>query len=460
MRCILKCKFLIILLALVVAGLVWVFWCNNKEDGRKLETFSLSNGMNVVVMPDHRSPVVLHSVWYKAGSVDEPTGKTGIAHMLEHMMFKGTQKIKPGEMSEIVARNGGQDNAFTSRDYTAYYQKVAKDKLPLMMELEADRIANLTLANKDFQPERDVVLEERRQRTDVKPINRFFEKLVHTHYPNHPYGNPIIGWREDIENYTLQDALDWYGKHYAPNNATMILAGDITAAEAKPLVEKYYGSLDVKPTPERQEYREPLRDEPVVLKHIDAEVKVPVFYRLYRAPSAFQNVGGGTERTDDAMALVMLAEIFGNSETGILYEALVKDQQIADAANADYDAVSLGEGSIDIFVQPKPDVTLRAIDAAVAAEIKKFIAAGVNADDFARAKTSLLADDVYAQDDIFHSVYRLGLWLMAGGDVKTYDDWKQELADLTPADVMAVAKRYLDINRSTTGLLAGNEAQF
>ncbi len=460
MRCILKCKFLIILLALVGVGLVWIFWCNNKEDGRKLETFSLSNGMNVVVMPDHRSPVVLHSVWYKAGSVDEPTGKTGIAHMLEHMMFKGTKKIKPGEISEIVARNGGQDNAFTSRDYTAYYQKVAKDKLPLMMELESDRIANLTLADKDFQPERDVVLEERRQRTDVKPINRFFEKLVHTHYPNHPYGNPIIGWREDIENYKLQDTLDWYGQHYAPNNATMILAGDITAKEAKPLVEKYYGSLEVKPTPERGNYTEALRGEPVVLKHIDKEVQVPVFYRLYRAPSAFQNIGGGVEHTEDAMALVMLAEIFGNSETGILYEALVKDQQIADAANADYDAVSLGEGSIDIFIQPKPDVKLSTIDTAVAKQIETFIANGVDADDFARAKTSLLADDVYAQDDIFHSVYRLGLWLMAGGDVKTYDDWKQELTDLTPADVITVAKRYFDVNRSTTGLLAGNEAQF
>lgn len=425
-----------------------------------LETFTLNNGLKVVVMPDHRAPVVLHSVWYRAGSIDEPTGKTGIAHMLEHMMFKGTDKIKPGEMSEIVARNGGQDNAFTSRDYTAYYQKVAKDKLPLMMEMEADRIANLNLADKDFQPERDVVLEERRLRTDSKPINRFFEQLVKKHYQQHPYGNPIIGWCEDIEAYTLQDTLDWFGLHYAPNNATMILAGDITAEEAKPLVNKYYGDLKVKPTPPRKNHIEPARDTAVELKTIDAEIQVPVFYRLYRAPSVFQGIAGSAVPTVDIMALVMLAEIFGNSDTGILYEKLVKEQHLADAASADYDAVSQGETSIDIFVQPKPDVKLSQIAKAVEATIQDFIQTGVNPDDFARAKTSLLADDVYGRDDIFHSVYRLGLWLMADGDVATYDDWKQELADLTPQDIIRVAKQYFNTQTSTTGLLVGHEKQF
>ena len=204
---------------------------NTPKEGIQFESFTLENGLQVIVIPDHRAPVVVHSVWYRAGSSDEVNfnpKKTGIAHMLEHLMFKGTDKIKPGEMSKIVAKNGGRDNAFTSNDYTAYYQEIAVDRLPLMMEMEADRMVNLKLTDKEFQPERDVVMEERRMRTDSKPTSRFFEKLIDKHYGNHPYHNPIIGWEDHIASYTVDDAIAWYDANYAPDNAVMVLVGHIT----------------------------------------------------------------------------------------------------------------------------------------------------------------------------------------------------------------------------------------
>ncbi len=446
--------------ALILATIVVAFFSYIKE-GKTLEfeQFELKNGMNVIVIPDHRSAVVLNSVWYRAGSMDEKQGKTGIAHMLEHLMFKGTKKVPDGEFSKIVQRNGGEMNAFTSRDYTAYYEKVSKDKLDLMMSLEADRMMNLTLNDADFQPERSVVLEERLWRTDSKPTDRFFEKLIRKHYQKHTYGHPIIGWRDDIEGYTLEDAVQWYNTHYAPNNATMILVGDITAEEAKPLAEKHFGNLAKKPTPDRLNEIEPLRNEPVEFIHEDKELKVPIFYRIFRAPSAFQGIAGGTQGVDDALALTLMSEIIGASDTGRLYEELVKKQQIADAASADYDAVAAGESSIDIYVQPKPGITLKQVEKVVEDVIATFIEKGVTDDEFARAKTSLLSSDIYSRDDSFYTMYRLGLWLMAGGSADTFEDWKKTLKTLTPKDMQRVAKTYFNKQTSTTGLLISDQNQ-
>lgn len=442
--------------------LVWISLISTigVSNALEFEQFSLKNGMNVVVIPDHRAPVVMHSVWYQAGSMDEQEGRSGIAHMLEHMMFKGTKAHPDGEFDQIVSRHGGQDNAFTSRDYTAYYQKVAKEKLPLMMELEADRMANLDINDTVFQPERDVVMEERRWRTDSKPTDRFFEKLVRQHYQEHTYGRPVIGWQRDIEAYTVEKAIDWYQTYYAPNNATMILAGDVTMAEVKPMVEKYYGDVEVKQTPARAAQVEPLRDGPVRVEEVDKDVQVPVFYQIYRAPSAFQGVAGAPTSLPEVVALMVLAEVFGGSETGWLYKALVEEQQIADAASADYDAVAAGESSVDVFVQPKPGITLAVVEAAVQAQITKLQEQGVSQAEFDRVKTGLIADDVYARDDLFYGVYRMGVYLMAGGTPEKFDDWKAVLNALTPADIQAVAQKYLAQEHSTTGLLVGSAAQF
>lgn len=425
----------------------------------EFEQTTLENGMNIIVVSDHRSPVVINSVWYRAGSIDEQPGKTGIAHMLEHMMFKGTPKYPAGQLDKIVSRNGGQLNAFTSRDYTAYYEKVSKDKLPLMMELEADRMVNLNITDKDFQPERDVVLEERRWRSDSKPTDRFFEKYIKKHYAEHPYGNPIIGWREDIEGYTLQDNLDWYNTHYAPNNATLLLVGDVTLTEVMPLVEKYFAPLEPKNTPPRANHVEPKRDAEVRFVEVDSELKVPVFYRSYRAPSAFQGIAGDGDMVKDALEIYLMSQVLGDSTTGRLYEELVKKKELADEASASYSAYGAGESSIDIYVQPKPGVTLTQVEEAVDDVLADYIASGITEDELARAKTGMLAHSVYGRDDLFFTMYQLGLWLMAGGEASTFDDWQEELPQISLTDIQRVARTYLQPYLATTGLLVGDEAQ-
>lgn len=422
--------------------------------------FQLTNGMNVIVLPDHRTPVVVHSVWYGTGSMDEPEGKTGIAHMFEHLMFKGTEKVPPQEFSKIVAKHGGQDNAFTSRDYTAYFQKIGVKNLAPMMEIEADRMSHLKLTDTVFQPERDVVMEERRMRTDSQPTQRFFEKLIRAHYPTHPYGHPVIGWAADIQGYTVAMAKEWYKTHYGPNNATMILVGDITPEQAKPLVEKYYGPAKKVPLPPRENPIEPLRADETRLKEIDSDVKVPVFYQIYRAPSIFAGVAGAKPNLKESLALMLLAEIFGGGPTSHLYENLVKEQQIADAASADYDAVTRAESTLDIFVQPKPGITLDKIEAAVQKEIAAFIKTPVDQTELDRARIGMLADDVYGRDDPFNNVYELGNWVMAGGKAEEFDDWRDAIKTITPSDITAAAQKYFITPGRTTGWLAATEADF
>ena len=435
------------------------------------EQFTLDNGMEIVIVPDHRTPVVIHSVWYRAGSADEPTGKTGIAHMLEHLMFKGTETVPPGEFSKRVAAMGGQDNAFTSRDYTAYYQKIGKDRLADVMELEADRMANLVLTDDVFLPERDVVLEERSWRVDSRPVSQFWEKLYKQFLPQHPYGNPVIGWREDIENYTVDDALTWYKHHYVPNNATMILLGDITRAEAEPLIRQYYEPLKAGEVTHKVWPRNPLPTEARRLEEVDAQVKVPVFARLYRAPSVF-----GVEEQQHhprppltakqlakqqrtALALALLAQVLGDGETGLLHRELVVAQELATSASASYYGVLRGETGFSISAEPKPGVTLRQLERAVDAVLADFVANPPAGDELERAKVSFLAQDVYGRDDLFNATYQLGLWLMAGGTPDTYDLWQTQLDSITTADLLAAFNDVVQPTRSLTGLLAGTQEQ-
>ena len=425
-----------------------------------IQSFKLDNGMQVLVVPDSRAPVVTHSVWYKVGAMDEKPGKTGLAHMTEHLMFKGTPKYPMGTMDKIVQRKGGVQNAFTSYDYTAYYQKVPVTELETMMDLESDRMANLRLTDQIFQPERKVVAEERKLTTDSNPNDRFFEQVMRMHFAHHTYGHPVIGWAKDIQGYTFTDALDWYHTHYAPNNATMILVGNVTADSVKPLVEKYYGPLKaVSSVPARVQDAEPVRDSQLRYIKLDPQVQVAGWHMIYRAPSQFQGVAGAAIIPHEATGLWVLSEILGGGATARLYQELVVKQQLADGASANYDVVRAGESSFDISVQPKVDVPADKIGVAVQKIVDDLLAKGVTEEELKRAKVSLKADEIYARDDPFTNMYRLGMWVNAGGDVAHFNDWQGELEALTVADLNALAKKYLRTEASTLAVLAGKKAQ-
>lgn len=424
-----------------------------------IQGFTLDNGMKVVVVHDGRAPVVTHSVWYNVGSMDEKPGKTGLAHMTEHLMFKGTQKYPAGAMDKLVQRKGGVLNAFTSYDFTAYYEKVPVTELAPMMDIESDRMQHLQLSDAVFQPERNVVAEERKLRTDSDPTDRFFEQVMRRHYALHTYGHPVIGWGEDIQGYTFEDAMDWYKTHYAPNNATLILVGNITAEQVKPLAETYYGKLEPRDVPSRVVPVEPLRMAPLEYIKIDPQVQVAGVTLLYRAPSQFQGVAGAPVVKGEATGLWVLSEILGGGATARLYQELVVKQQLADGASAQYDAVRAGESTFDISVQPKEEVPADKVYEAVQALLDDVLTHGVTTDELQRAKVSLKADEIYARDDPFTSLYRLGMWVTVGGKLEDFNVWQEELDALTVADINALAQKYLKPEGRTLAVLAGNTAQ-
>ena len=310
--------------------------------GEGTTTFTLDNGMQVVVIPDHRAPVVTHMVWYRVGAADEPRGQSGVAHFLEHLMFKGTEKIAPGEFSRIVARHGGQDNAFTSQDYTGYFQRIAKDRLPLVMEMEADRMSNLQLSDEHVLPERDVVIEERRSRVDNEPASRFGEQLDATFYLSHPYGQPVIGWMHEIEALDREKAIAFYERYYTPNNAILIVAGDVTEQEIRPLAERIYGQIPVRAeVAPRQRPKEPPHEAAQRLTLKDPRVTTPLLRRQYIVPSY------STAEPGEAEALDLLGHILGGGTTSRLYRELVVEDQIASYAAAWYAGDYLDSGTFN-----------------------------------------------------------------------------------------------------------------
>ncbi|MCA3243773.1 MAG: insulinase family protein [Alphaproteobacteria bacterium] len=424
------------------------------------ETYRLANGLQVVILPDTRVPVVTHSVWYNVGAMDEVAGKTGLAHMTEHLMFKGTPKNPAGTMDKLVQRRGGILNAFTSYDFTAYFQKVPTPALAEMMDLEADRMNNLKLTEDEFQPERKVVAEERKLTTEADPADRFFEKVMRRHFSATGYGHPIIGWAEDIQGYTKEDALHWYKTHYAPNNAALVLVGDVSKAQVASMIEQTYGQLPKEQhVPKRERPVEPARTAPLEFVAVDTQVQVPVWHTLYRAPSSFAGVAGAKVQPGEATALWVLAEILGGSDTARLHRALVLEQELADEATSSYDAVRALETTFDISVQPKEGVKLDKILPAVRQVLAELLANGVTEAELQKAKTTILADETYARDDSFTAMYRVGMWLTAGGTMATFDDWRTELANLTVAQVNTVAKKYLVEPGRTTAILAGTPGQ-
>ncbi|MDF1620350.1 M16 family metallopeptidase [Pseudothioclava nitratireducens] len=411
--------------------------------------FTLENGLEAVVIEDHRAPVVVHMVWYKAGAADERKGKSGIAHYLEHLMFKGTDDLAPGEFSKTVAANGGSDNAFTSYDYTAYFQRIAADRLEMVMKMEADRMRDLELSEDDWQTEREVILEERAQRTDSDPGALFGEQRNAAQYLNHPYGTPVIGWRHEMMELTREDALDWYRQNYAPNNAVLVVAGDVTPDEVRALAETYYGPLAPSENlPERARVQEPPQLAERRLIFEDPRVAQPYVTRGYLAPE--RDPGDQAK----AAALTVLAEILGgNPATSVLGRKLVFGTGAAIYASAFYDGMSIDDTVFSLAVMPAADVSLPEVEAALDTALAEFLRDGVDPEQFERIKTQVRAADIYARDNTQGLARRYGEALASGFSVEDVQGWPEALDAVTEEDVMAAAREVFDRKRAVTGYL-------
>jgi zinc protease len=415
----------------------------------EVSEFRLANGLDVVVVPDRRTPVVTHMVWYRVGSADEPRGRAGIAHFLEHLMFKGTKNHPEGEFSRVVAELGGEENAFTSNDYTAYFQRVAKEHLPTMMAFEADRMRNLVLADPSVYSERDVVLEERRMRVDSVPASQLGEAMTAALFVNHPYGMPVIGWKSEIEQYSREDALAFYRRFYAPNNAILVVAGDVTADEVRRLADDTYGKLDGEPgIGPRLRPREP---DPVVARRLslaDERVRQPTLQRMYLTPSY------STAKPGEAEALEVLAQALGAHATGRLNKRLVLDRKLAVAASAWYSGNALDEHMFGVYAVPAEGVSLEDLEKALDETLAEIAQEGFSEAEINRAKTRLVADAVYRRDSQSSLARYFGSGLTTGLNVRQMLDWPDAIRRVAAADIGA-ALRWLDKKRSVTGYLSG-----
>lgn len=411
------------------------------------KTHTLANGLQVVVIEDHRAPVVSHMVWYKVGAADEPKGKSGIAHFLEHLMFKGTPKIPSGQFSKIVARNGGRDNAFTSQDYTGYFQNVARDKLDLVMGMEADRMTNLVLTAEDVKTERKVILEERRSRTDNNPAAQLGEAMRAAQYLAHPYGIPVIGWKHEMEALSQADALAFYRRYYAPNNAILVVAGDVEAADVVALAEKHFGPLPRALTPPRERPQEPPQLAARQITFKDKRVSQASWRRSYLAPS---RTAGESQH---AIPLSLFADMLGGGTTSALYRELVVARKLATSAGAHYSATGLDLGVFMLYATPSAGVSLETLEAAMETTVAAVLKDGLAEADLKRSRTGLLAAVVYARDSLFTSPRIFGDALTSGLSVEQVESWPDEVRAVTMAQVMAAGRAVLKISHSVTGML-------
>ena len=413
---------------------------------QEVTTYTLDNGMGVVVIEDHRAPVVVHMVWYRAGSADEVEGVSGVAHFLEHLMFKSTDTLATGEFSSTVAANGGSDNAFTSYDYTAYHQRIAADRLPLMMQMEADRMNNLTLLPEEVATERQVIIEERAQRTDSNPGALAGEQIRAAQYQNHRYGVPVIGWKHEMEALTLEDARAWYDLYYAPNNATLVVAGDVVPADVLALAQQYYGVIAAEPDlPERTRPAEPPQRAERRMTFEDERVSQDYLTRSYLAPE--RNPGDQQE----AAALVYLAEILGGSSfTSILGVKLTFETQTAIFTGAGYGADALDTSTFSLTVVPAEGVSLQQAEDAMDAAIGDFMADGVDPEQLARIKTQLHASEVYARDNVAGIANRYGAALSQSLTVADVQAWPDVLQAVTAGEILAAAEKVFDRNQAVT----------
>ena len=424
------------------------------DKGPEIAERKLANGMSVIVIPDHRAPVVTHMVWYRNGSADDPPGKSGIAHFLEHLMFKGTEKHPKGAFSEAVAEIGGQENAFTSNDYTAYFQRVAKEHLGLMMSYEADRMTGLILTDEIVTPERDVVLEERRMHCDADPSAQLNEAMQAAVFTHHPYGKPVIGWGHEIEGLGREDALAYYARFYTPENVILIVAGDVAPDEALRLAEIHYGPI--RPRGEPPKRARPREPKPVAKRSVtisDEKVEQPSWQRVYLTPSHATGAPGESE------ALEVLAHLIGGGATSYLYRALVVDSHKAVAAGAYYAGSALDDTRFILYAMPSPGVSLAELDAAFDVALDAFLARGVPADELERGKTKLIAEAVYAQDSQAMLARWYGASLATGLTVADVRAWPSRIEAVTAEAVVAAARQWLDGRRAVTGYLTHPESE-
>ncbi len=418
-------------------------------------TYTLDNGMEVVVIEDNRAPVVTHMLWYKIGSADEPVGASGVAHFLEHLLFKGTDVLEPGEFSATVAANGGTDNAFTSYDYTAYFQRVASDRLELMMQMESNRMNNLRITASDVETERQVVLEERNQRTENSPNALAREQFRAALFQNHRYGVPIIGWKHEMEQLDLQDALDFYDLYYSPNNAILVVAGDVKPDEVLALAETYYGVIPAETQlPARERPEEPPQRAERRITYVDQRVSQPYLVRSYLAPE--RDPGAQTE----AAALVYLAELLGGSPfTSALGQALQFDTQTAIYTNASYGGASLDDTTFDFAIVPSEGVSLSEAEAAMDEVIDAFMEGAIDPERLDSIRAQLRASEIYALDNIDGLARRYGAALTQSLTVADVQAWPQVLQSVTEQDIKDVATKVLNRDQAVTGWVVANQEE-
>ena len=416
------------------------------KTGKQAQTATLDNGMQIVVVEDHRAPVVTHMVWYKVGAADEPTGKSGIAHFLEHLMFKSTENIASGEFSKIVSRMGGRDNAFTSQDVTAYFQNIARDRLATVMKMEADRMINLRLTEKEVTTERDVILEERRSRVENNPSAILDEQMSAALYQAHPYGTPVIGWHHEISKLNRKDALEFYKHYYAPNNAVLVVAGDVTLDEVTTLAKDTFGKIPANPNiksrarPEEPPQRAARR---VTLK--DPRAGRPTLYREYLTPSYL------TAKPGEAEALDLLMKIVAGGSTSRVYKQLVVKEKLASNAGGYFNSYGIDSSTATFYAVPAGNLTLDKLEAALDKVITDVRQNGVTQPELDRAKKLYLAHHIYESDSQSKLARRYGWALTLGQKIEDIKTWPQRIAKVTLEDLKAAAAKYLDMRRCVTG---------
>lgn len=407
----------------------------------------LSNGMRVIIKEDHRAPVLVSQIWYRAGSMDELNGTTGVAHVLEHMMFKGTREVPAGEFSKLVAAAGGRENAFTSRDYTAYFEQLQVDRLDLALKLEADRMQNLILQPKEFEQEIKVVMEERRMRTDDKPQALVYENLMAAAYTVNPYHHPVIGWMTDLENMKTADALDWYRRWYAPNNATLVIVGDVKPEAVLKRVQHYFGKIRPAKLAERRPQTEP-EQRGIRRVSVKAPAKLPYLSMGYHAPALLD-----PEKDSDPYALEVLAGVLDGNASARLNQSLVRQQQIANSVGAGYDLIARGPSMFIFDGAPVEGKTVAELEAAIRAEIEKIKKDGVSEDELQRVKAQVIAAQVYQRDSMFYQAMLIGEVVTAGLPLNTLETKLEKLKAVTAAQVQEAARKYLVDDRLTVAVL-------
>lgn len=425
---------------------------NPRQAGNNTFQFALGNGMQVLVIPDHRAPVATQMLWFRVGAVDDPPGLSGMAHFFEHMMFRGTKQVPGDGFSQTIAKNGGEDNAFTDHDYTAFYEQIAKDRLPLAMKLEADRLANLDLSDSHVAPERDVVLEERRMRVENEPQSLMSEQMQAALHLSHPYGRPVIGWTEEVRRIDRSSAQDFYDHHYAPNNAILVVAGDVTPDDVRKMAQDAYGKVAARELAPRAEFAEPPRLAETRMTIVRADARVPLFDRIYRVPSYAQGMPGQAE------GLETFAQLLGGDQTSLLYRILVEQKKLATDAGANYDGYARDAGEFSVYAVPRPGVSLETLEKAVDQVLSVSAMALPRDADLNRAKTQLVAGVTYRRDSQYALASAYGQALVIGLTVDDVNEWPARIRAVT-AEGIRKAAQMLSRKEAVTGYLVPGGAK-